>query len=169
MLVRMWHGSTHSQVLCRQRLDISFAYENRKREKYKNYKLKHFLLQNHQYLVFLFMSSSFLTGDSKTSPFYFPFIIWRERKYSKSDPNSQPWNLQHGLNLTPAHPFVPNCPKWGSFMLHRPGRHELMEPEMKYVANMHGNEVARSNLRCQSRSNDNWIVCFECFFFYKSL
>ena len=35
---------------------------------------------------------------------------------------------------------------------------------MKCVANMHGNEVAQSNLRWKSRSND---LCVECTFLQK--
>ena len=62
MLARMWHGYTHSQVLSRRRLNISFSLGIEK--KCENSELKHFPLQNHQYLVFLFMSSSFLTGDN---------------------------------------------------------------------------------------------------------
>merc|ERR1719382_319769 len=42
---------------------------------------------------------------------------------------------------TLSEPSVLGVPLYVLEFSDRPGRHELMEPEMKYVANMHGNEV----------------------------
>ena len=99
--------------------------------------------------------------------YFFPFIIWRERKYSKSDPNSQPWNLQHGLNLPPAHPFVPNCPKWGSLICTDRDGMSLWSQRWSMWRTC---TEMRSADQISDGNQDQmtmWIVCFECTFSQK--
>ncbi len=43
---------------------------------------------------------------------------------------------------TLSEPSVRGVPLYVLEFSDMPGRHELMEPEMKFIANMHGNEVS---------------------------
>ena len=62
---------------------------------------------------------------------------------------------------TLSEPSVRGVPLYVLEFSDKPGHHELTEPEMKYVANMHGNEVSRVKIitvfsfRIYSRGQQN--------------